>query len=432
MENPTSVPAPVEKSAPGLTFKVFGIGNAGISIIERLMDGGPPPSAFVAVHTEADRLAGSSALEKVHLETKLLQGLGSGGDPDRGRALAEEHAEKLKELCHGAGVIFLVAGLGGGGASGISPVIARLAKDSGALVLAFVTLPFECEGNRRGRFADQAIEELRELADGVICLPNQKVFGLINEGTGVREAFQLINQLLSDCARSLWRLVTHRGIIEIQLSELCGLLRQEHSDCAFAVAEAAGATRSREVVEKLLAHPLLDGSSVLSACHGVLVSIVGGPDLTMTEIDRIMQELNSRCGQAQVIVGAAIDELFQERVVLTVVAVRERTEPAQRESTARATVEDLDRQLLPGSGTSRPGSRFVPPPPTLPPDQVRQMLARQGGNHARTRKSMPRFRQGQLPLEIVSKGRFDKSEPTIYKGEDLDVPTYIRRGVSLN
>ena len=402
-----------------------------MSVIQRMMDGGPHPDTFVAVNAEGTGLAECSAPHKIHLETTLLRGMGSGGDPERGRALAEEHAEKLKSILQGLEVVFIVSGLGGGTGSGISPVIARLAKEAGALVLCFVSVPFECEGSCRARAAEHSLEELREVSDAVICLPNQKIFGLINETTSVLESFRLTHELLADCARSLWRLLANPGILELRLSELCQLLRGECTDCVFAVAEAAGATRSRVVMDKLLAHPLLDGGTILAECDSVLVSLVGGPDLTMTEIDRIMQELNTRCGDAQVHMGAAIEEVFRERLALTVIAVRKSDEASEKSSAPRGVTEEFNRQLLNGP-TARPGSRFVPPPPALPPEQVQQMLAQQGGGRSRPRRTVPKFRQTQLPLEIVSKGRFDKSEPTIHKGEDLDVPTYIRRGVSLN
>jgi cell division protein FtsZ len=432
MDNPPNPPAPAEKPKKDLAFKIFGVGNAGMNIIERMMDAGPAQSAFVAVNTDAVRLADSTALERVHLETRFLRGLGSGGDPDRGRSLAEEQAERFKTLCQGQDLVFLVAGLGGGAGSGITPVIARLAKEAGALVLVFVTLPFDCEGNRRRGVANEALQELREVADAVICLPDQRVFSLLEESTTVAEAFRFTGDLLADCARSIWRLLTHAGLIEIHLSDLCELLRDDHADCSFAVAEASGATRSREVLDKLMAHPLLEGGECLSDSEGVLVSLMGGPDLTMTEIDRIMQEFNTRCGQARVIMGAVIHEAFQERLALTVIAVRKMPEAVPQFVAPRMSADGLDRQLLKDSVGPRPGSRFVPPAPSLPPEQVQQMLAQQRTSRSSGRKGTPRFRQANLPLEIVSKGRFDKSEPTIHKGEDLDVPTYIRQGVSLN
>ena len=172
--------------------------------------------------------------------------------------------------------------------------------------------------------------------------------------------------------------------------------------------------------------------------RSVLVSLIGGADVTMTEVNRVMEHINSKCAKAQVVMGAAVDSAFQERLIVTVVATRQSesllakaglNETAHTEAVEET--EELDTQLL-RSTTRRPHSRFVPPPPALSPEKIEQLMNRPPLGSARPRKSSTKMRQGQLPLEIVSKGRFDKSEPTIHKGEDLDVPTYIRRGVALN
>jgi cell division protein FtsZ len=415
-----------------LSVKVFGIGNAGASILDLIIQGGLPGAGFVAVNTDPPSLAASSAVEPVSLETKLLRGLGTGGDPERGSAVAEEQLPKLKSLCQGADVILLLAGLGGGAGTGISPVLARAAKEAGALVLGFVTLPFKCEGTRRQRLAQHGLDELKAAADGVICLPNQKVFKFIDENTSVLETFKITGQLLADAVRGIGRLLTHTGLIEIHFADLAGLLRDRHAESAFAVAEAMGPARSREVMDKLLAHPMLDGGQVLGESEAVLISLMGGPDLTMAEVNRVMEQINRQCEHAQVIMGAAVDESFRDRLAVTLIATR-RTADAVLERTASPSDADtIETQLLSASTTSRPGSRFVPPAPTLAPDQVQQLLARQTGRPARSRKGSSRMQQSQLPLEIISKGRFDKSEPTIHKGEDLDLPTYARRGVALN
>jgi cell division protein FtsZ len=193
-----------------------------------------------------------------------------------------------------------------------------------------------------------------------------------------------------------------------------------------------GPTRSREVMDKLLAHPMLDGGQMLGESEAVLVSLIGGPDLTMAEVNRVMEQVNRQCEHAQVIMGAAIDAAFTERLAVALIAARSTPEHEAEGSAAATSGEELDQQLLPCSTAMRPGSRFVPPAPALGSDQVQHLLARQGRGGSRQRKIPSKLRQTQLPLEIVSKGRFDKSEPTIHKGEDLDVPTYIRRGVALN
>ena len=424
--------AVVETPKKTISVKVLGVGGAGINVMELMLKSGLPGVGFAAVDTDAQSLAASSASEKVHLETQLLRGLGTGGDPDRGRALAEEQLPKLKSLCEGADVVFILAGLGGGAGTGISPVLARAAKEAGALVLGFVTTPFECEGGRRQRLAQHGLAELKSSADGVICLPNQKVLKMIDENTSVLETFRIANEFLADGVRGVWRLLMHKGLIDIHFADLAALIRDRHAESSFAVAEAMGPTRSREVMDKLLAHPMLDGGQVLGESEAVLVSLIGGPDLTMAEVNRVMEQVNRQCEHAQVIMGAAIDEAFSERLAVTLIAARKNPERASEEPGAAAGAEELDQQLLPRSATARPGSRFVPPAPPLASDQVQQLLARQSRGGSRQRKSLAKSRQTQLPLEIVSKGRFDKSEPTIHKGEDLDVPTYIRRGVALN
>jgi len=411
-----------------LAIKVFGLGNAGASVLDLMIHAGLPGVGFVAINGGAS----SSVPQHLNLETKLLRGLGTGGDPERGRAVAEEQLPHLKSLCQGADVVFLLAGLGGGAGTGISPVLARAAKEAGALVLAFVTLPFDCEGSRRQRLAQHGLAELKAAADGVICLPNQKVFKFIDENTSVLETFKITGQLLADAAAGVWRLLSHTGLIEIHFADLAALLRDRHTESAFAVAEALGPTRSRDVLDKLLAHPMLDGGQVLGESDAALVSLMGGPDLTMAEVNRVMEQIHRHCGHGQVIMGAAIDESFRERLAVTLIAARKAADPAEAEPPAPLTAEQLDTQLLSLSPSARPGSRFVPPPGTLSADQMQQLLARQGGRGGRGRKTSPKMQQSQLPLEIISKGRFDKSEPTIHKGEDLDVPTYVRRGVALN
>ena len=435
---PENPPAPGNAAKP-ISLKIFGIGSAGLNVIHPFAQNAPPGAACIAVATRPESLAPSTAPEKICLESKLLRGLGTGGDPERGRAVAEENAARLKAACEGADVIFIVAGLGGGAGTGISPILARAAKETGALVLAFVTLPFDCEGNRRRNQAQQGLAHLKAEADGVICLPNQKVFKLIDDSTSVADTFKITNEFLAAGLKGVWRLLARKGLIEIHFADLAALLRDRHGESAFATAQAEGPTRSREAVDQLLAHPMLDAGKTLADSDAVLVSMAGGPDLTMVEVSRIMEHINSKCPRAQVMMGAAIEEDFRDRLAITLIATRraespatqsESDEPAQTEP-AHA-VERLDKQLLNPASGERHHSRFVPPPPSLQPEQMEQLLARQATGAARARKSATRMRQGQLPLEIVSKGRFDKSEPTIHKGEDLDVPAYIRRGVSLN
>jgi cell division protein FtsZ len=432
--SPTPAPDPAAKK---IAVKVFGVGNAGIHMLDELANAALPGVTFVAVNTDAASLAASAATEKISLESKTPRSHGAGGDPERGRMAAQEHLSRLKAACHGAEVIFIVAGLGGSAGSGVCPVLARAAKEVGALVLSFVMLPFECEGNRKQQQARHSLEQIKAAADGVVSLPGQKILNLIDEQTSVVDTFKLANGLLAGGVAGVWRLMAHRGLIEIHFSDLCALLRDRHGESAFATAEASGPTRSRDLMEKLFAHPMLDGGKMLADSDAVLVSLTGGPDMAMSEVNRVMEQINRKCERAQVVMGAAVDEQFRDRLAVTVVATRRGESLAVKAGINEAAhteagAENLDMQLLNRVTTPRPQSRIVPPAPALPPEKMEEIAGRTPPAPTRARKASVKMRQGTLPLEIISKGRFDKSEPTIHKGEDLDVPTYIRRGVSLN
>lgn len=402
---PAAAPGPLPAaSAPSV--KIFGVGNAGLALLGLLNRAEFAAAELVAVNTEAGALTASPATVKIHLENKLLRGLGSGGDPDRGRALAEEQFSTLKAACDGAGIIFILAGLGGGAGSGISPVLARAAHEAGALVLAFVTVPFACEGNRRETQARHSLEQLKAAADGVVCLPSQRIFKLIEENTGVLETFRVIDGFLLEGVRGVWHLLTRPGLIQVHFGDLCALLRNRHAENAFAFVEASGPGRAREIVENLLSHPLLDEGRALGESEAVLVSLTAGRDLSMAEINRVMDQVKRQSHQAQIIMGAAIDPALEDKLCVTVIAARTES---------------------PASGV-KPRSEAPPESPaaaaTREAAAARSSRARKGGGA----KSI----QTQLPLTIVSKGRFDKSEPTKHNGEDLDIPTFIRRGIVLN
>ncbi|HEY1717174.1 MAG TPA: cell division protein FtsZ [Verrucomicrobiae bacterium] len=416
-------PAALEPN-PARTIKIIGVGGAGVSLLDTLNGEEFAGANFMAVNTDGQSLAASTATVKIHLETKLLRGLGIGGDPERGRAIAEEQFATLKTACEGADVIFIVAGLGGGAGSGISPVLARAAKETGALVLAFVTLPFLCEGNRRQQQAQQSFEQLKSVADGVICLPSQKTFKLIDENTSVLDTFRITGGLLADGVRGVWQLLTRPGLIQIHFDDLCALVRDRHSESVFACVDASGAGRSREVVEKLLAHPLLDEGRALAESDAVLVSLLGGKDLTMAEVNRVMEQISRQCERAQIIMGAAIDADMKNKLSVTVIAAKKNPNVESTNVPGNST-ESISRNL-----TAHSSSRCASQPQTAVLDQREQLLKQHAGG--RGRKTASRMRQEQLPLAIISKGRFDKSEPTIHKGEDLDIPTYYRRGVVLN
>jgi cell division protein FtsZ len=427
-----------------LSIKVLGVGGAGCNAVTHLASSSLSGLSCAVLNTDAAALSQSTVETKLILGAKSTRGLGAGGDPECGRVAAQEDIAGVRALCDGADMVFIVAGLGGGTGTGAGPVIAQAAKEAGALVLGIVMLPFDCEGLRRQRQAMLGLNELKGTADGVICLPNQKVIKLIDEKTSLVEAFRLTDEMVAQAVRGIWRLLYRPGLINVDFADLCAVIRGKHCQSSLAAVEAKGDNRVREAMEKLLAHPLIEDGQALSEAAGVLVCIAGGPELALNEITRIMEQINRHCEHAHLIMGAAVDEELRDRLLVTLIASRR---PARNETPvtsslalsnpkneeAAATNEaGLESQLESTTNSSRPPSRFVAPAPALTPEKREQLLNQQAGGGSRQKKNVARMRQGQLPLEIISKGRFEKSEPTIHHGQDLDVPTYIRRGVALN
>jgi len=347
---------------------------------------------------------------------------------------------QLDKLLEGVGNVFVVAGLGGRTGTELSASVAKAAKEAGALSLAVVTLPFDCEGSLRRQIAETGLTRLHEVADVVFCLPNQKTFPLIHKETSLADTFKVSNRLLADALRGMWRSLMSASVMGLPFSDLCALIQERGGLGAFAAAEACGSDRIREVVEKLFAHPLLHGGRSLADAQAIMVSVVGGPDLTVAEVNRLMERINGHCQNAPVLMGAGVHAPFKGSlaVMLMVAEAGEIVAPVIADSqtmplaAARGDGPELHTQLLTRTTTARTQSRFVPPPPVLTPEQREQLIARQTGAGTGPRKTALRMRQAQLSLEIVSKGRFDKSESTVHNGEDLDVPTFIRRGVVLN
>jgi len=425
------------------SIKVLGVGGAGGNALGHMASCPQDGIDLVAINTDASALAQNPVTRRLVLGSRTFRGLGAGGDPERGRQAAEEDLDALRQLAEGADIVFVVAGLGGGTGTGASPVIARTAKEAGALVLSIVMLPFQCEGKRRQAQARQGLETLRQASDGVICLPNQKVFGLVDEHTSLIEAFKIINEFVAQGVRGIWRLLSQPGLINVDFADLCAVTKGRQASGALVAVEAAGENRVQELLVKLHCHPLSEEGQALARASAILISIAGGPDLSMKDVDRIMEHVNRQADQAHIIFGATIDTSLEQRLSLTLVASAHEAIPAETHveaapppasapatpPAAPAPSGNLESHLEELSSSGAASSRIVPPPPDIPEDKAQELYFER---HAGRKRQGHRMRQGQLPLEIISRGRFEQSEPTLHAGEDLDVPTYIRRGVPLN
>jgi cell division protein FtsZ len=420
MENNSSHPL----SPHEIKIKVLGVGDAGCNAVAHLARESLGGVSFAALNTDAAALARVPIPHRLALGSNGNRGLGTGGDPDRGHAAAEEDATAIRALCEGANVVIIVAGLGGGTGTGAGPAIARMARNCNSLVLGIALMPFEFEGARRQSQASAGLQELKAEADAVICLSNQKLFKLVDPTTPFADGLAKMNEFVAEAVRSIWSLIVRPAIVPLGFANLRAVTQGRHSENSLAIGRGAGENRADAAAAQVIAHPLIDGGALLAEAGTVLVSIVAGPGFSMSEVHQVMEKISRAADSAHIIMGAAIDESLGQALTVTLIA-------------ASGDVVNSGRfhvpGLLPASRTSETHS-IAPQGVSLPNiAEAVPLIERPAlGQNGRARKPGQRLRQGQLPLEIISRGRFEKSEPTIHHGQDLDVPTYIRRGVALN
>ena len=417
---------------------LVGLGSAGCNLLRHLANSSLDGVRCLAIHSHQRELeeVGAGA-EMILLGADLTRGIGTGGDPDLGHAIAEREAERLKACFQGSGLVLIVAGLGGGTAGGVAPVLARVAKEAGALVLGIATLPFDFEGARRQTQGAEALLRLRAAADAVVCLPNEKLRALLDGHLLLQNTFKTSNELLAQAVQAFWQMLAQPGLLNVTLADLCSALRGRHVQSAFATAHAEGENRPQQLIEQLSVHPLLDSGQAFNSAETILVSIRGGEDLALDDVQRLMDYFNREAESPRVVVGVAVDEACAGSLSLSVVVCR-RNDPVQARQFLSPTFgesgsEDghtvAGQDFFRGVTLPKTSARYVPPPPELNADQQQVLFESRSGSRGRSTK---RWKQEQLPLQIISKGRFQRTEPTLHRGEDLDVPTYIRRGLAFN
>ena len=398
-------------------LKVIGVGGAGCNavcqIAGAISGNAQHPLAgieLVAVNTDTQALAGITGAEKLQIGSVITHGLGTGGDVELGLRAAQQDAERLEAVAQNTGIVFVVAGLGGGTGTGAAPVVARAAKEQGALVLAFVMLPFVFEGTRRRQQAIAGLEQLKAQADAVICIPNDKLFKVVGDKATALDAFQRGNELVATGVQAFWQLLARKGLINVDFADLRNALGSKHSDGIFSFGTATGKDKSRDAVKALMENPLFDGGDVLGKAETVLISVLGGPDMTLADVQHAVEPISRAASRGQVTMGAAIDEAHADRLTITVIATVN--------VMARRAVQTpaLPRHAVETQSPASPSSVSAPATPPAKPA---------------TSKKESQSKQETMQLDNISRGRFEKSEPTLYNGEDLDVPTYIRRGISL-
>ncbi|MEM1306918.1 MAG: cell division protein FtsZ, partial [Pseudomonadota bacterium] len=298
---------------------VIGVGGAGGNAINNMIASGLKGVDFVAANTDAQALSMSSAERRLQLGVNLTEGLGAGANPQIGQAAAEEALEDIRSELSGAHMVFIAAGMGGGTGTGAAAVIARCAREMGILAVGIVSKPFHFEGTRRMRIAEAGIDELRAAVDTLIVIPNQNLFSIANERTTFAESFVLADQVLYSGIACIVDLILKDGLINLDFADVRAVMA-DMGGAVMGTGEAEGSQRAVMAAEEAIANPLLEDVA-LSDAQGVLISIVGGPDMTLYEVDeaanRIRQEVD---GDANIIVGATFDSAFEDRLRVSLVA----------------------------------------------------------------------------------------------------------------
>ncbi len=347
-------PPDISELKPRIT--VFGVGGAGGNAVNNMITAGLQGVDFVVANTDAQALTMSKAQRIVQMGTQVTQGLGAGSQPDVGAAAAQEVIDELRDHLTGANMVFVTAGMGGGTGTGAAPVIARTAREMGILTVGVVTKPFHFEGMRRMRTAEAGIAELHKVVDTLLIIPNQNLFRVANEKTTFADAFAMADQVLYSGVACITDLMVKEGLINLDFADVRAVMR-EMGKAMMGTGEATGEKRALTAAEAAIANPLIDDSSMKGA-RGLLISITGGKDLTLFEVDEAATRIREEVDQdANIIVGATFDETLDGIIRVSVVATG--IEQAQIARNAAAAPAVATTVTAAATATSSPDSRLA-------------------------------------------------------------------------
>ncbi|GAB2988985.1 cell division protein FtsZ [Nocardioides montaniterrae] len=299
-------------------IKVVGIGGGGVNAVNRMIEVGLKGVEFIAINTDAQALLMSDADVKLDIGRELTRGLGAGANPDVGAKAAEDHAEEIEEVLKGADMVFVTAGEGGGTGTGGAPVVARIARSLGALTIGVVTRPFQFEGARRKKSADDGIERLREEVDTLIVIPNDRLLQISDRSVSVMDAFRQADQVLLQGVSGITDLITTPGLINVDFADVKAVMSNAGS-ALMGIGSARGDDRALAAAEMAVSSPLLEAS--IEGAHGVLLSIAGGSDLGIFEINEAAAMVADAVHpEANIIFGTIIDDALGDEVRVTVIA----------------------------------------------------------------------------------------------------------------
>ncbi len=363
-------------------IKVVGVGGGGCNAVNRMIEDGIQGVEFIAINTDAQALMLAKAPTRVRIGEKLTRGLGAGGDPEVGRKSAEESAEDLYNVLKGADMIFVTAGLGGGTGTGAAPIVAQIAKEVGALTIGVVTRPFTFEGSKRMLSCESGMTNLKDHADTLIVIPNDRLLQIMDKKASLNESFKLADEVLRQGIQGISELITVPGLINLDFADVKAIM-SEGGAALMAVGKASGEDRARVAAEQAISSQLLD--ITIDGARGVLFNITGGPSLTLFEVNQAAALIRETAHpEVNMIFGAVIDPDLGDEIRVTVIATGfERSGMPRRISTPRPVNRSIDGKTLSH---------------TLETVDVEAKVGQAGGEF----------------------------KPKVFNTEDLDIPTFLR------
>jgi cell division protein FtsZ len=388
-------------------IKVIGVGGGGCNAVNRMIAEGLQGIEFIAVNTDGQALLQSKAQTRVRVGDKVTRGLGAGGNPEIGRKSAEESADELYEVLKGSDMIFVTSGMGGGTGTGAAPIVAQIAKEVGALTIGVVTRPFTFEGSRRATAAEAGISKLKEHADTLIVIPNDRLLQMVDKRASLQEAFRLADDVLRQGIQGISELITVPGLINLDFADVRAIM-SEGGAALMAVGHATGEERAREAAEKAISSQLLD--ITIDGARGILFNVTGGPSLTLFEVNQAAAIIKETAHpDVNLIFGAVVDPNLTDEVRITVIA----------------------------TGFDRAGVRPVDRPARLEesslPSHSAGVRARPAGSHPeRPASSSSTTHSSASPRTGSPAARPQDEFQRVMNTDDLDIPAFLRNRSNTN
>ena len=478
-----------QQTIPDSEVIIVGVGGAGSNMMDRVALDGMEDAQMLALNTDSRTLGSTVAKYKIQMGAKLTRGLGCGGDPELGLKAAQEAETEIRDTLRGHKMVFVCVGLGGGTGSGAAPLVTRIAREMGAFVVVFGTMPFSFEGKRRREQSETALNELSVLANALVTFDNGRMGELVLAAQGIHEAFTAADKMISDSIRAVTRLVIRPGLINVGLDDLMSSLKATRSRCLFGSGIASGENRSKAALKAALNSPLLDKGRLLKNTETALVHICGGSEMTLYEVELLMRDLAKTVpDSAHILFGAAVDDTMGDSLSVTIISSlpeehvivndeleKLEDEPAQKVTTFKSVFDDPDEdeeedeveepdevESISSEETEENEKEEETPEPQIkvvdkdPGDELEDEdqdheedeededededdFDEETGDDdseeeeekvsSQTQRQTVKATQpqGELLLDGGPRGKFEGEAPNMVDGEDLDVPAFLRK-----